>query len=70
MRKKAIRLRVTYEVDWECPEDWTQEDIEFHYEENFCLDNFVLRMAREIHEKPSVCHTCFKGSCDVLGEAT
>lgn len=40
--RKTVRIRATIEYDLEVPEDWTNEDIEFHRNEGtYCADRIV-----------------------------
>jgi hypothetical protein len=65
VRKREVKLTLVIRMTRELPADWTDEDVQFHIEENLCRDNLVEQLAREIQAKPNVCCTCHRSEAFV-----
>lgn len=55
---RTIKFTVVYHLEEEVPDDWDDDSAEFYIEENHCLDNHALRLAKRIDENPGYCQTC------------
>lgn len=58
MRRK-VRVKVTFYVDSDYPEDWTDDSILFHLNESsFCMDNLLtMRLEQTKREGHCTCMT-------------
>lgn len=45
---RTLRLKVTFEVEYECPADWTDDNVLFHVNESsFCTNNLLQDKLRQ-----------------------
>ena len=56
-----VPVTVVLRLEAEVPGDWDADMIQFHVEENHCLDNYIEQIASEIAKAPNRCHTCYRG---------
>lgn len=61
-----VKLKVSFEIEAECPDDWDAGMIRFHFEENHCIQNLILQKAEEIEANDDFCIVCDKGEVKVL----
>jgi hypothetical protein len=65
---KKIPIRVTIDTYEECPDDWEDSTIQFHFEENYCIDNIISRLTSEMEERNAkgFCYSCNIAKCEVI----
>ncbi len=63
---RTIKFTVVYHMTEEVPDDWDEDAAEFYIEENHCLDNHAIALARRIDANPGYCQTCHIGTA-ILG---
>lgn len=66
MNRKTVRLKVTFEVDYEVPADWDDDMILFHVNESSsCMDNLLSLRLEQSNAKGGFC-TCGKGEAVLI----
>lgn len=66
MSRKTVRLKVTFEVDYEVPADWDDDLILFHTNESSsCMDNLLARRLEQSEAKDGFC-TCSKAEAVII----
>ena len=67
---KTIRVRCTFEVDVDVPDDWDDEQVRWDIEENHCPATGRVGAAIDAKIKASharsVCWACPSGSCKIV----
>jgi hypothetical protein len=66
MGERKVKVTVTYWLEIEVPDDWTDGDAQFYVEENHCLDNYAIEIARACEATTDatgcgICQTCRRG---------
>ena len=64
--KREVRLKVTFEVDYEVPADWDDDMILFHVNESSsCMDNLLALRLEQSKAKDGFC-TCMKAEAVIV----
>lgn len=65
---RTVRLKVTFEVDYQVPDDWDDDMVLFHVNESsFCTNN-LLRDKMAQSDEGGDC-ACFPHDVELVGEA-
>lgn len=56
--KKKVAVTAVFHLEYEVPEDWDDDLIAFHIEENHCVGNYVNALHREMQVEPRLCSLC------------
>lgn len=59
-KQKKVKIQLIIDTEEEVPEDWDEESIQFHLEENYCVANIIHRLHGEVEEaeKEGKCSIC------------
>ena len=56
--RKKVQVTFAVHIKYEVPEDWDDDIIAFHIEENHCVGDFVNALHREMQAEPGLCSLC------------
>jgi len=62
---KTVPVTVVLHLHEDVPEDWDDSDVRFWVEENHCISNYVIDLAKEEADQPGECHTCHRAEAFV-----
>lgn len=64
--KRTVRLKVTFEMDYEVPEDWDDDMILFHVNESSsCSDNLLAQRLEQTQGPDGFC-TCMVCEAELI----
>ena len=64
--KRTVRLKVTFEVDYEVPGDWDDDMVLFHVNESSsCMDNLLAMRLEQSQANGGFC-TCSDGEAALV----
>jgi len=63
---KTVKIEVKFTRTVEVPDDWDDDAISFHFEENFCVGNHIEAEHRAIEAHSDVCNICHRATVKVL----
>ena len=66
--KTVVRVTLVFETEHEVPDDWDEDQVRFHLEENYCIGNFADDLVErlEADDAKSVCSVCSKSTAEVV----
>lgn len=62
---KKIPITLIIRMETEVTENWDDDMIKFHIEENHCIDNYIDALVRENATHPGECVNCGRGNAIV-----
>lgn len=65
---KEIKLKLTIKMDYEVPDDWDEDTIDFTMEDNYCVGNIIHYLHEKIEESESkgICFICADSEVEVI----
>ena len=67
---KKVKIKLTVIFDYELSDEFLDEDIQFHLEENHCAGNIIgfLNEQIESDDEKGICSICSKSEVEVINE--
>jgi len=63
---KLVKLEITFTCEEAVPDDWDDDTIQYHFEENHCIGNYIVSEKVEIDQHPDRCNICHRATVKVL----
>lgn len=69
---KKVRIKLIIETDYEVPENWNNETIDFCLTENLCVQNILSKLCLELEEdiEKGICRHCDNSKIEIIKDRT
>ena len=65
---KKIKIQLTINMEHEVSDEWDDAQIKWHLEGNYCIDNFIEKLYKQIEDNDGVCQTCNVANVKVIDD--